>query len=73
MSTFTSNSRQPAYYSLRHAAALLGVEPSTVARAVRLGTLPTVRQRDRLVVPARVLVALLGERIDQPCQLGGTP
>jgi hypothetical protein len=65
MSTFTPNS---AYYSVRQAAVLLGVEPSRVARAVRLGTLPTVRRRDRLVVPARALVALL----DRPASPGGT-
>ncbi|MFE2750599.1 helix-turn-helix domain-containing protein [Actinosynnema sp. NPDC059335] len=55
-------------HTVRQAAWLLGVEPSTVHRAVRLGRLPVVWRRGRLVIPANVLVRLLGEP-----RSGGTP
>ncbi|GAA0259093.1 hypothetical protein GCM10010492_70100 [Saccharothrix mutabilis subsp. mutabilis] len=55
-------------YTVRQAAWVLGVAPSTVSRAIRLGTLRTVRRGGRLVIPASALVRLLGE----PCP-GGTP
>ncbi|MEU4769759.1 helix-turn-helix domain-containing protein [Actinosynnema sp. NPDC023794] len=55
-------------YTVRQAAWLLGVEPSTLCRAVRLRRLPLVRRRGRFVIPANVLVRLL----DEPCS-GGTP
>ncbi|WP_033442277.1 hypothetical protein [Saccharothrix sp. NRRL B-16314] len=48
-------------YSVRRAAWVLGVEASTVHRAIRLGRLPLVRRRGRLVIPANVLVRLLDE------------
>lgn len=55
-------------YTVRQAAWLLGVEPSTVHRAVRVGTVRLVCRRGRYVVPANVLVRLLGEPGS-----GGTP
>jgi hypothetical protein len=64
---------QPAYYSLREAAWVLGVEPSTIARAIRLGALQTVRRRNRLVVPAGALAGLLAERVDGVHRSGDTP
>jgi hypothetical protein len=67
------NAGQPAYYSLREAAWVLGVEPSTVARAIRLGALQAVRRRDRLVVPASTLAGLLAERVDGVDRSGDTP
>ena len=73
MRTFMPNAGQPAYYSLREAAWVLGVEPSTVARAIRLGALPTVRRRNRLVVPASALAELLAERVVGVHKSGDTP
>ena len=49
------------YYSVRAAAWLLGIDPSTASRAVRLGSLRTVRRRGRLVVPATAITRLLGK------------
>lgn len=51
----------PAYYTIREAAWILGVNPSKICRAIRLGTLPTVRRRNQLVVPAHALARLLGD------------
>ena len=48
------------YYSVREAAWLLGIDPSTASRAVRLGSLRTIRRRGRLVVPAAAVARLLG-------------
>lgn len=59
MSTSTSNSGRPKYYSVAEAAWLLGVSPSTLSRAIRTGAIPTVRRRSRLVVPAYVVKRLL--------------
>ncbi|WP_086828992.1 hypothetical protein [Allokutzneria sp. NRRL B-24872] len=56
------------HYSVRETAWLLGVAPSTVSRAVRLGTVLAIRRRGQLVVPAAVLARLLGEPSS-----GGTP
>jgi len=52
---------RPAYYTVRDAAWILGVKPSTVSRAIRLGTLRAVRRHGRLVVPASALIGLLAE------------
>lgn len=48
-------------YSVRQAAWILGVAPSAVSRSIRLGTLRTVGRHGRRVLPASVLVKLLGE------------
>jgi excisionase family DNA binding protein len=56
-----SNAGRPAYYTVRQAAWILGVKPSTVSRAIRLGTLRAVRRNGELVVPASALARLLGE------------
>lgn len=61
MCTDMSNVRRPAYYSVREAARILGVQPSAVSRAIRLGTLRAVRRHGQLVVPASALTRLLGE------------
>jgi hypothetical protein len=73
MRTFMPNAGQPAYYTLREAAWVLGVEPSKVARAIRLGALQTVRRRNRLVVPASALAELVAERVDGVHCSGDTP
>jgi excisionase family DNA binding protein len=67
MRTDTSNTAEPAYYTIREAAWILGVKPSTVSAAIRLGTLRAVRRRSRLMVPASALSRLLA----QPTADGG--
>jgi hypothetical protein len=67
MRTDKSNAGEPAYYSIRGAAWILGVKPSTVSAAIRLGTLCAVRRRSRLMVPASALTRLLA----QPTADGG--
>jgi hypothetical protein len=62
MNSHVSNIRTSAFFTAREAAWILGVDPSTVCRAIRTGALPTVRRRSCLVVPAHVLIRLL----DQP-------
>ncbi|ATE55735.1 helix-turn-helix domain-containing protein [Actinosynnema pretiosum] len=47
-------------YTVRQAAWLLGVPRSTVSGAIRRGRLRVVWRRGRLVVPAPVVVRLLG-------------
>lgn len=59
MCTDKSHAEQPAYYTIREAAWILGVKPSTVSAAIRLGTLRAVRRRSRLMVPASALTRLL--------------
>ena len=49
------------HYSIREAAGVLGVTPSNVSRAIRLGDLRAVWLRGRLVIPANTLTSLLGE------------
>lgn len=61
------DAQRSAAYTIRQTASILGVEPSAVSRAIRVGSLRAVRQRGRLVVPARSLVRLLG----QPSDFGG--
>lgn len=47
-------------YTVRQAAWVLGVDQAKVSRAIRLGTVRTERRRGRLVIPAEMLVRLLG-------------
>ncbi len=46
-------------FSIRESAWILGESESEVCRLIRLGVLPTVRRRSRLVVPAHALARLL--------------
>jgi hypothetical protein len=69
MRTSLPNAGRPAYYSVREAAWILGIEPSTVARDIRVGTVRAVRRRGRLVVPASEIVRLLSLPADR--QSGG--
>lgn len=73
MSTSKRNSGQPAYYTVREAAWILGVDQSVVARAIRVGTLRATRRRGQLVIPAGALARLLGERVDHRQKSEGTP
>ncbi|MBV8993227.1 MAG: helix-turn-helix domain-containing protein [Pseudonocardiales bacterium] len=59
MSTDTPSSGSPVAFSIRETAWILGVSKSEVSRLIRVGVLPTVRRRSRLVVPAYVLARLL--------------
>ena len=59
MNTPVPNGRTPAFYTVREAAWVLGVQPATLWRAIRIGTLPTVRRRSRQVIPAHVVARLL--------------
>lgn len=61
MRTDISDAGGPAYYTVGEVAWILGVTPSTVSRAIRLGTLRAVRRHGRLVVPASALTRLLAE------------
>ncbi|MGH4008447.1 MAG: helix-turn-helix domain-containing protein [Pseudonocardiaceae bacterium] len=61
MPTDTSDPGRRAYYTVREAAWILGVTPSAVSRAIRLGTLRAVRRHGRLVVAASALTRLLAE------------
>ncbi|MBV9446132.1 MAG: hypothetical protein JO345_09590 [Streptosporangiaceae bacterium] len=67
MRTDKSTAAEPAYHTIRDAAWILGVTPSTVCAAIRLGTLRAERRRSRLMVPASALTRLL----TQPTVDGG--
>jgi excisionase family DNA binding protein len=68
-----SSAGRPAYYTVREAAWILGVEPSTVARAIRVGSLRAVWRRGRLVLPTSELTRLLSGPTDNKPTSGGTP
>ncbi len=72
MCTDMSNAGRPAYYTVRQAAWILGVKPSSVSRAIRLGTLRAVRRHGQLVAPADALIQLLGEPTGNDLQTGCT-
>ena len=46
-------------FSIREVSWILGVDESEVCRLIRVGVLPTVRRRTRLVVPAHAVARLL--------------
>lgn len=73
MRTFMSDAGRPAYYTTHETAWILGVEPARVSRAIRLGTLRTVRRRGRVMVPSSALTRLLGKPTDNCAASGGTP
>jgi excisionase family DNA binding protein len=61
MSTAMSNAGSPAFYTVREAARILRVNPSTLYRAIREDAFPAVRIRSRYVVPAAALDRLIAE------------
>lgn len=81
MRTDISNAGRPAYYTVREAAWILGVKPSTLSRAIRLGTLRAVWRHGRLVISAGALARLLakptgtdphtGQRAATTSEIGG--
>jgi hypothetical protein len=53
-----SSSHSSYLLSIPEVAWLLGINTSRVCRAIRLGTLPVVRRRRRLLIPAHALAHL---------------
>jgi len=54
-------SRGQCLLSIAEVAWLLDIDNSQVCRAIRLGKLPVVRRRNRLLVPAHALAHLAGD------------
>ncbi|MDQ0379058.1 helix-turn-helix domain-containing protein [Amycolatopsis thermophila] len=52
---------RPAFYTVREAARLLRVGPSTLYRIIRDGDFPAVRLRSRYIIPAVALDRLIAE------------
>lgn len=50
-----SSRHDPYLLTISEVAWLLGVDTDHISRAIRVGTLPTVRRRRRLLVPANAL------------------
>ena len=61
MSTAMSHAARPAFYTVEQAAWMLGVSTDRIYRAIRTGTLPTIRRHTRYRVPATALAHLLAE------------
>jgi hypothetical protein len=59
MSTAMPGAGSSGVLSIRETAWILGVGKSEVSRLIRVGVLPTMRRRSRLVVPAHALARLL--------------
>ncbi|PZS11409.1 MAG: helix-turn-helix domain-containing protein [Pseudonocardiales bacterium] len=59
MSTANPGAGSSGVLSIRETAWILGVDKSEVFRLIRVGALPTIRRRSRLVVPAHALARLL--------------
>lgn len=65
MSTTIPGGGSSGVFSIEETAWILGVDKSEVSRLIRVGLLPTIRRRSRLVVPTHALARLLpppGER-----------
>lgn len=61
MSTAMPDAGRPAFYTVREAARILRVDPSTLYRAIREDAFPAVRVRTRYVVPSAALDRLISE------------
>ena len=59
MSTAFPDTGSSGVFSIRETAWILGVDISEVCRLIRVGALPTIRRRSKLVVPAHALARLL--------------
>jgi hypothetical protein len=59
MSTAIPGAGSSGVLSIQETAWILGVDRSEVFRLIRVGVLPTMRRRSRLVVPAHALARLL--------------
>lgn len=51
----------PDFYTIKQAAWLLGVSEAAVARDIRVGLIPTVQRRSRLMIPAAAVNRRLAE------------
>jgi excisionase family DNA binding protein len=67
MGTAMPNAGPPAFYTVREAAKIVRVDPSTLYRAIREGVFPAVRVRTRYVVPAAALDRLISEATESGC------
>ena len=54
-----SPSAKPRTYTVEQAAKIMGISRSTAYECVRLGTLPSLRFRRRIVIPANAIERLL--------------
>lgn len=61
MGTPMPSAGNPAFYTVREAARILRVDPSTLYRAIREDAFPAVRVRTRYVVPSAALDRLIAE------------
>jgi excisionase family DNA binding protein len=52
-------SRKPRFYSVAEVAAIFGLSPMTVYRAIAAGEFPAVRIRGRVIVPAGAIDAMI--------------
>jgi len=59
MHTDMPNAGRTAYYTVQRTAWILGVKPSAISRAIRLGTLRAVWRHGQPLVPAHALSRLL--------------
>jgi hypothetical protein len=59
MSEYISKAIAGGFFSIREVSWILGVDESEVSRMIRVGTLPAIRRRTRLVVPAYAIARLL--------------
>jgi excisionase family DNA binding protein len=55
------NAGPPAFFTVREAARILRIDPSTLYRAIREEAFPAVRIRTRYVVPAAALEQLIAD------------
>jgi excisionase family DNA binding protein len=72
MSKHHDSAERRCLLSIPEVAWLLGVDNSTVCRAIRLGIIPAMRRRGRLLVPAHVVAHLADDesRTDPPAGRG---
>jgi excisionase family DNA binding protein len=52
-------SRKPRFYSVAEVAAMFGLSPMTVYRAIAAGEFPAVKIRGRVIVPAGAIDAMI--------------
>jgi excisionase family DNA binding protein len=57
-SSSASASSAPRFYSVAQVAAMFGISPMTLYRAISDGQFPAVRIRGRLIVPAQAVEAM---------------
>lgn len=63
-SQYMTSATPPVFYTVREAAAILRVAPSTLYRSIRESAFPAVRLRTRYVVPVRAVEQLVEEVLE---------